>query len=263
MFKKITTSRTMVAALLGTALIAQPVLSQRVFAAGGDFSSDFTAAAPLTYNHVTGGGAYDDRTVGRDLDIVESLEGGDFACENLVTFLTQIRVSAGAFNGAQIIELNYRWLADSTGQSGVALDELHNVQINYGAVSGGDGPGGTDSGITDDGGSVASIVAQDLTDPLFSKGAKRTGTIRVTDLEPGENVVLRFDLRIKCNGQIPTGNLQAWLDGARVVAPIGQASSIRVGNQTIPFKNVDDIKCTDPKECPPCTDPKECEPVVL
>ena len=35
-----------------------------VFAAGGDFANtDFTAAAPYTYDH-TAGGAYNDRTVG-------------------------------------------------------------------------------------------------------------------------------------------------------------------------------------------------------
>lgn len=251
MFNKRLISQTMLAMMLSMALVGQPLISGRAFAAGGDFSANFTAAAPLTYDHDTGGGAFDDRTVGRDKDVVESLEGGDFECLDLVTFLTQIRVNAGAFNSAQTIELDYRWLADSTGQSGVALDQLENVKINYGVVSGGDGAGGTDSGITADGNSVASIVAQNLTEDLFSKGAKRTGTIRVTDLEPGENVVLRFDLRIRCNGQSPTGNLQAWLDGARVVAPVDQGGAIRVGNQTIPFKNVDDIECTDPKVCPP------------
>ena len=256
MFKKRLMSRTLLGGMLSMTLVGQPLLSQRAFAAGGDFSADFTAAAPLTYNHDTGGGAYDDRTVGRDLDIVESLEGGDFECGDLVTFLTQIRVRAGAFNGAQTIQLDYQWLADSTGQSGVALDEFHNVQVNYGAVSGGDGAGGTDSGITDNGNSVASIIAQDLSAPLFSKGAKRTGTIQVTNLEPSENVVLRFDLRIQCNGESPTGNLQALLGGARVSAPLGQAGAIRVGSQTVPFKNVADIKCTDPKGCEPPPPPK-------
>ena len=43
-------------------------------AAAVDISLDFTAAAPLTYDHSTGGGAYDNRTVGRAKDIVESLE---------------------------------------------------------------------------------------------------------------------------------------------------------------------------------------------
>jgi hypothetical protein len=251
MFRKKLMSRTLLGGMLSMTLVGQPLLSGRAFAAGGDFSADFTAAAPLTYNHDTGGGAYDDRTVGRDLDIVESLEGGDFECGDLVTFLTQIRVNGGAFNGAQTIQLDYQWLADSTGQSGVALDEFHNVQINYGAVSGGDGAGGTDSGITDNGNSVASIIAQDLSAPLFSKGATRTGTIQVTNLEPSEKVVLRFDLGIQCNGESPTGNLQALLAGARVSAPLGQAGAIRVGSQTIPFKNVDDIKCPDPKFCEP------------
>jgi hypothetical protein len=39
-----------------------------------------TAAAPYTYNHQTGGGAYNDGTIGKDEDRVNSLEGGDFRC---------------------------------------------------------------------------------------------------------------------------------------------------------------------------------------
>ena len=47
------------------------------FAGGRDFAVDFIAAAPLSYDHGTGGGAYNDRSIGRDKDVVESLEGGD------------------------------------------------------------------------------------------------------------------------------------------------------------------------------------------
>ena len=41
---------------------------------GGDFSMDFLASEPSSYEHSTGGGAYNGGVVG--VDIVESLEGG-------------------------------------------------------------------------------------------------------------------------------------------------------------------------------------------
>jgi hypothetical protein len=152
------------------------------------------ASAPFTYNHATGGGAYDDRTIGKNLDVVESLEGGDFACFELVSFLVQIRVDAGAFSGPQTIDLDFAWTADTTGQSGGALDQLQSAAINYGVIDQGvgDGASGTDGGISDDLGSTASVVATDYTQATFTKGAEHRATIRVTDLEPGENVVLRF-----------------------------------------------------------------------
>ena len=109
-------------ALAVCAAAAAPLLgSQSAFAAGGDFSLDFTAAAPLTYDHLTGGGTYDTRQVGRDKDIVESLEGGDFACGDTVSFLTQIRVDAGASLTPQTIRLRFEFTAHATGQQGIAL----------------------------------------------------------------------------------------------------------------------------------------------
>ena len=44
------------------------------YAVTGDFkATDFVAAAPFTYNHSTGGGAYNDRTVGDYDDVTEQL----------------------------------------------------------------------------------------------------------------------------------------------------------------------------------------------
>ena len=77
-------------AIAGAITLAQP---QTASADGGDFKLDFIAAAPFTYNHATGGGAYDDRTIGVANDVVESLEGGDFACGDLVTHFVQIVVT--------------------------------------------------------------------------------------------------------------------------------------------------------------------------
>ncbi len=236
-------------------LAAQLVVAQSARADGGDFSLDFVAAAPFTYNHLFGGGAYDDRTIGKDKDVVESLEGGDFACGDIVTFLTQIRVDSGAL-GAQTIELDYEFTAHSTGQQGVSLGDIVNLAVNYGVVSGGDGPGGTDSGIFDDLGSVATLVAgsEVLTGPEFVKPSLLTGTANVTDLEADEKVVVRIDVRINCNGETPTGNMQARLAAARVTSPV--PDTINTGDQTIPFKHVGDIK---PPPCDPKTDPT-CKP---
>ena len=89
---------------LCAALVLAPM--PPLHADGGDFQLDFVASAPETCDHEFGGGAYDLRVIGVDKDVVESLEGGDFACGDIVSFLTQIRVDAGAV-GTQTIEIDY------------------------------------------------------------------------------------------------------------------------------------------------------------
>jgi len=235
--------RLLLATALSLTLAAQPLVTQDAFADGGDFSLDFTAAAPLTYDHTTGGGAYNDRTVGRDKDIVESLEGGDFACGDTVTFLTQIAVDAGAV-GAQTARLRLEFTAHSTGQQGVALVDNVNgfsAAINSSAV---------DTGTVDDGGSTATVFLEGINGAgIFIKPTTFTREVDVTDLESGETVVLRTDVAIACNGQSPTGNMQARLSSASVIAPDSEVSAIRAGDQTIPFKHVGDIDiCVPTKE---------------
>ena len=205
---------------------------------GGDFSLDFTASAPKTYDHRFGGGAFDDRTVGTD--IVESLEAMDFKCGELISYLTEIQVEPSVSAPSQAIELDFSFSADTTGQPGAAIADIANVQINYGAVSSGDGIGGTDAGIADDGGSTASLVSEGLTAPLFTNGALLNGTVRIDDLEAAERVVLRVDTRIVCQpGTAPTGNLQGQLAAARVVEPTKEA--ISSGAQTISVKKVGNL----------------------
>src|SRR5262245_35447311 len=126
--------RPLLSTAVGLLLAGQFAICQNALAAGGDFSMDFTAAAPLTYNHSTGGGAYNERDVGRDLDIVESLEGGDFSCGDTVTFLTQISVDAGAA-GAQSVRLRFEFTAHSTGQQGTALVDNVNVGSTSAAIN--------------------------------------------------------------------------------------------------------------------------------
>ena len=81
--------------LVGGGLVAGSVGA----AAAVDISLDFTAAAPLTYDHSTGGGAYNNRTVGRAKDIVESLEGSDFRCGDIVILtFSHIGIAASGVN---------------------------------------------------------------------------------------------------------------------------------------------------------------------
>lgn len=226
-----------------------------VWADGGDFSLDFIAAAPFTYDHDTGGGAYDDRTIGKNKDVVESLEGGDFACGDKVTHFVQIRVVPQA--AIQKIRLNFKWTADSTGQSGAAYDAMHNPHINSGSIDGGvgEGAGGTDAGNVD-GAPTASVThfEQDLSQTLHIKGAEHSAIVEVDGLNNGDKVVLRFELDINCNGQSPTGNLQAALVSAEVIE--GGIGKIGSGAQTVPLKRVGDIKVCPPKGCPPPPPPK-------
>ncbi|MEN8171058.1 MAG: JDVT-CTERM domain-containing protein [Pseudomonadota bacterium] len=221
-------------------------------AEGGDFSLDLTAAAPFTYDHTIGGGAYNVRDVGKSDDIVESLEGSDFSCGDTVTYLTQITVDAGAI-GTQTIEIDYEFLADTTGQSGAALSDILGVSVNYGCVINGatpdgacDGsatpsPEGLDSGISDDGGSTALLTHEALTGPLFVSKSVLEGTVQISDLEASETVVVRTDVRLACEpGSSPTGNLQAAIVDARAILPT-PLDSIRVGNQTVPFLHIGDL----------------------
>jgi LPXTG-motif cell wall-anchored protein len=233
--------------LVGGGLVAGSVGA----AAAVDISLDFTAAAPLTYDHSTGGGAYDNRTVGRAKDIVESLEGSDFRCGDIVTFLTRVQVGASVAAGTSI-EIDFQHLADTTGQAGVGFSEIVRAQINAGDV-GGEGPGGTDLGITGGGSPSASLVSQSLTAPLFTQKALLLSTVRITGLGPSTSTVLRLDARVACDGTSrPTGNLQAAVAGARVVAP--SAAPIRVGNQTIPFRMIASVTpSVYVEEAPPST----------
>jgi uncharacterized repeat protein (TIGR01451 family) len=232
-------------------------LEDRWVPTGGDFSLDFVAAAPFTYHHSTGGGAFDDRTIGKTFDVVESLQGGDFSCGDTVTYLVQISVAPGAV-GAQTIELDFRFLSDTTGQSGADHDDILNVAINSGAIAQvdvngdgtpdviGDGPGQTDSGNLHDGGSVATLVSETLpSNPFHSGTTHLKGTVRITDLEAGDKVILRLDVHIDCApGSSPTGNLQAAITAGRVGDPVFPKPgdrAISIGNQTVPFKNIGEL----------------------
>ncbi len=239
MFMKSQSFVLLLAILLG--VIAPAIQTMTAYAAGGDFANtDFAASGPYSYDHATGGGAYDDGSNSKATGLVESLEGSDFACGDVVTFLTAIKVSANPVHANQIAEFDYKFLADSTGQSGAAITDIIDARVNRGVVSNGTGAGGTDSGLVDDGGSVATLVSETVVGTLFTSGSEVRGTVRVTDLEAGEQVIVRVDVRLSCQpGTSPTGNLQGQLDAGRVVSPV--SDTINTGQQTIPFLKIGDL----------------------
>src|SRR5436190_24146965 len=83
-----------------------------------DYSLDFVAAAPQTYNHSTGGGAFNTRVIGIDKDVVESLESGEFAKNDLVTFFVQIKNKTTSGGPKEAVVIDFDFGANSTGQPG-------------------------------------------------------------------------------------------------------------------------------------------------
>jgi hypothetical protein len=187
------------------------------------------------------------------------LLSGQFACGDIVTYLTQIVMESTVVDAVQTAELNFTFLADSTGQSGAAHSEIVGVSINYGQVENGNGGGsapnpgegffGLDGGIVDDGGSTATLQDTYLTGPLFgiaigsnNEKSEVFASVLVDDLEAGEKVVLRIDVRLACKpGSSPTGNLQGALVG-KTAKVVGKAdTAISGGEQTIPFLKVGEL----------------------
>ena len=168
----------------GTAWTSLPHGSARILA-GGDFANpNFAAAAPYSYTHATGGGAWNDGTnggqkgLGAGEDLVESLEGGDFACGDTVTYLMKIEIRATPTDSVNTAFVIQSFSADSTGQSGAGhvrlkgLDEypenyktnmITNPRINRGAVENGGGFGrdkyGPDLAMNDNGDSEVLNIA--------------------------------------------------------------------------------------------------------
>ena len=209
-------------------MMALSAMATPAFADGGDFSTDFIAAGPFTYNHDTGvGGEYADRTISKTDGVVESLEGGDFECGDKVVYLAAITVDAGA-TGKQDIELDLGFLAEPTGQPGVGHDLPLVVSANTG-----------DSGMS---GNTGDTTVSKVSDGIDTSGSKDevVATVAINNLDPGEVFILRMVLELTCIfDSSPTGNLQAEIHAGRVVNPVEDA--IPIGNQTVPFQSLSAI----------------------
>ena len=247
--------------LTATGLTSEQIATHHFTDSGADFSIDFAAAAPQIYDHDTGGGAFEDKTI--NTDAVESLEGGDFAVGDIVSYYFNVNTAANAVDQfPQTIDIDVSFLVNTTGQTGVSHRDIVGVSANYytGELTDYNDPTSgvniiSDLGVIDDDSTTAWIVPgtkiyeNKVTGETYStytqaadeQGAVVSATVRLNDLEPGERVVLRVDTLLDAiPGSTPTGNLQGFVTGARVVSPTDDPI-INIGNQTIPFKLTPEI----------------------
>jgi hypothetical protein len=233
------------------------------FGAGPDVlvaSPLLTAAGPLTYNHQTGGGAYNDGTIGRDKDVVNSLEGGDFKCNDVASHFLRLAVSP-SITGSRCVTTELTFTADTTGQPGVAYGDVPYFQIQFrnrtvengvtctqtcasGCPGGcsctnlGVGKYGYDCGYSSSNqNEYASYVAGSkfFTAPMYSSNAADMYfKIKTCGLEAGEVIILRFDAKIFCLANSnPNGNIQA-----AHVETIDDNGNTYNGASTVPLKGV-------------------------
>ncbi len=206
----------------------------------GDITLDSVAAGPGTYNHATGvGGAYNDRTISKQNGVVESLEGGDFACGDLVVFFTAITVDPGSGEGA--VDLDYTFAGQTTSGSHVGYDDLVSVSISS--------PDTGNENLDND--ESASIQSESKIGFGGPGNDRVEATIRVSGVDAGEQIILRYVLHLYCDPTETsvTGNIHDNIDSAVVVG--GQR--INVGAQTIPLKQAGNILVPGLnvlKECP-------------
>ncbi|MGI8616662.1 MAG: DUF7507 domain-containing protein [Actinomycetota bacterium] len=195
---------------------------------GGDVNLDFVAAGPFTYDHTTGLGAYpdfgyNDRTIDKDSGVVESLEGGDFACGDLVTFFVEVEVEEGAGSGSVALDLSFG--AETTGQPGIGFDDI----VSWGINTPDDGNVGLD-------GNETVTLTNEHTDTAGYN--ELLGTFTVSNLEGGETAIVRVTVHLACEvGASPTGNILNAINAARVVG----GETIPVGQETVPMKQVGGI----------------------
>ncbi len=202
-----------------------PLAPQLQALSPGGVSLDLVAAGPFTYNHTTGvGGAFDDRTISKSTGVVESLEGGDFKCGDLVVYLAAIDVEPGSGDGS--VDLDFEFDGETTAGDPVGFNDLVSASINQNPP---------DSGNTGNGDESVSVLSEQ-----FLSGANRRllTTVQVDGLDGGEQVILRLVVRLYCDPATKiSGNIHAAITGAEV----SNGGRIPVGNQTVPLKQAGNI----------------------
>jgi uncharacterized repeat protein (TIGR01451 family) len=206
-------------------------------ASSGEVSLDFVAAGPFTYDHETGvGGEYDGRNISKTNGVVESLEGGDFACGDRVVFFTEIDADAD-LAGTNDVGLSFAFNSEPTGQPGAGF-----VDVLSATKSGGD------SGNDNLEGNESASIQSEGTGSL-SGNAAITANVLVTNINASDVFILRLIVELGCQvGATPTGNLHAAITDAAL-----DGDSIPVGAQTIPLKKVEDIAAPGIQVTKECT----------
>ena len=216
-------------------IFSQLTLISEAKAQGAGVSLTLAAANPETYDHTVGGGQWNSGR--RNIDILETLEGKDFACEDTVSYLMKVAAPNTSYLqslGLMTLDMNYSITMDTTGQSGVALGDPITVGVNTG-----------DPANINNGNSVASTVATSQTGDMFTKGSLLLKTFRLTGVEAGETIIFRFNVKIHCQlGSNATGNLQVkFLSGDLATGAISASQAavepINGGNETVSLKSVE------------------------
>ncbi|MEZ4679216.1 MAG: hypothetical protein R2932_33855 [Caldilineaceae bacterium] len=236
--------------LTGMLLFSLVLLFNASVATGGviDYAIDWVAAAPSSYDHATGGGAYDDRTL--RVDVANALVGTDFTCGDIVSYLAQVTVDQPV--PPETIEFSTRFSGNSPIAPGAGFVDIVGVAVNYGTIQDlAPNENDLDDGIVDDGGSTATLVEEYFTPATGLDGgslyenpltqAELVGVIRIDDLEATDTaLVVRIDAKLDCvKGSAPQGNLQAELRDATIVVP--ELIALPIGIQNIILANVSQI----------------------
>jgi uncharacterized repeat protein (TIGR01451 family) len=125
-----------------------------------------------------------------------------------VSFLLAVSQDASAGPAPVTAEIDLAFAAGANGQPGVGFADILGVTVNPPVL-----------GQSDDGDSTATLLDEQLVGP-FTKQGTLSGTFRVDDLDPGETVVVRIDVRAGCeDGTDRAGDLDARATGAREVGP--------------------------------------------
>eukprot|EP00808_Paulinella_micropora_P001986 g82460.t1 len=197
-------------------------------------SVDFVGAAPRSYDHTVGGGAYNDATEGVDRDIVRDFAAEDFCHMDHVTFLTRVATNIHA-TYAHPLELRYLFRSNRSDVPGLAYTRLLHAGLNLGNVTNGDdgthiNPDqpygkGLDSGNDpmfsyDETRTLEVITNETVTDTNGREDRRSALEVRVLldGLIPGDSVVIRLDLQLEC-AQLRQGVLLASLRSAWRPAP--------------------------------------------
>ena len=259
------TQKSIVLLTIGLAIVAYFWIVPHGLAQGRDIDVTLVAAAPASYDHASGGGAYNDGTKADDADIQADLRGAGLACGDIVSYLALLEVDERASATDQVAELQFSFAAQPSGQPGVGHAAVLDVTINYGQVENGDNgsgvnPGagafGLDSALNDDRQSIASgdqgsggssVSYQSHFAPtgttIFDGAEELLLDVRVDDLDPGETIVLRMDIYIACQANSsPRGSMQTAFVGGAVVAENGQtiaSDAIRSGGRPISVSDIE------------------------
>ena len=205
---------------------------------------DFAASYYLSYDHNVGGGAWDSRTVNKDIE--NSLEGSEFKCNDYVSFLTKISIGDTSdlrAQGQMTLELDYSFDGNTTGQPGLAYTKMGTVQVNRSPIV--DNVTGED---TIDSALIESMPLSLETftavepNPAFSNQDLKA-TVALNNLQAGETIILRTDVKIECqSGSTPSGNILAQIDAVRLTAindtnVLATPEAVSIGQKTVPLQN--------------------------